>query len=93
LKGDKHEATKIAACPDGVHVAVGYNDGKICVFNMNNGEVIITFNGHKSAVTALAYDHDGLRLVSGGKVSDCFLSCIIILLATVLYFLIVNFNC
>ena len=28
----------------------------------------MTFSGHKSAITALNYDHDGVRLVSGSKV-------------------------
>ena len=68
LKGEKHEVTKISASPDTQHIAVGYSDGRICVFSLTTGEAMITFSGHKSAVTALAYDHVGLRLVSGGKV-------------------------
>lgn len=63
--------TKIAASPDRQHIAIGYSDGKVCVYNISSGEVTITFSGHKSAVTALSYDHGGLRLVSGGKVG-CF---------------------
>ena len=68
LKGEKHEVTKLARSPDKQHLAVGYNDGKVCVFDLQNGEKTITFSGHKSAVTALQYDHQGLKLVSGGKV-------------------------
>lgn len=69
MKGEKHEVTRISGSQDKQHIAVGYSDGKICVFSLSSGEVTITFSGHKSAVTALAYDHGGLRLVSGGKVN------------------------
>lgn len=75
LKGEKHEVTKITASPDKQHIAVGYSDGKICVFSLSSGEVIITFSGHKSAVTTLAYDQGGLRLVSGGKVNHVSFKC------------------
>lgn len=58
----------MAKTPDDRHLAVGYMDGSIRVFEVVTGEIKITFQGHRSAVTALAYDHDGLRLVSGSKV-------------------------
>jgi len=32
--------------------------------------VVISFNGHKSAVTSLAFDKDGVRLASGAKDTD-----------------------
>ena len=69
LKGEKHEVTRIARSPDKTHLAVGYTDGTVCVFDLMSGEKTITFSGHKSAVSALKYDQRGLRLVSGGKVS------------------------
>lgn len=68
LKGEKHEVTRIASSPDKQHLAVGYTDGKVCVYNLKSGESTITFSGHKSGITALQYDDKGLRLVSGGKV-------------------------
>ena len=68
LEGEKHEVTILASSPDKVHLAVGYADGTIKIFNILTGEVAVTFSGHKSAVTALNYDHDGVRLVSGSKV-------------------------
>ena len=68
LKGEKHEVTRLARSPVKTHLAVGYNDGTVCVFDLMSGEKTITFSGHKSAVTALKYDQRGLRLVSGGKV-------------------------
>lgn len=68
LKGLKQEVSCLCPSPDGLHLAVGYEDGSIRVFSLLSGEANITFNGHKAAVTALQYDHLGGRLVSGSKV-------------------------
>ncbi|NXE27240.1 WDR3 protein, partial [Ardeotis kori] len=70
LKGLKQEVSYLCPSPDGLHLAVGYEDGSIRVFNLLTGEANITFNGHKAAVTALQYDHLGGRLVSGSKDTD-----------------------
>ncbi|XP_027749929.1 WD repeat-containing protein 3 [Empidonax traillii] len=67
LKGLKQEVSCLCPSPDGLHLAVGYEDGSIRVFNLLSGEASITFNGHRAAVTALQYDHLGGRLVSGSK--------------------------
>ncbi|XP_063812950.1 WD repeat-containing protein 3 [Pseudophryne corroboree] len=67
LHGQKHEVTQLCPSPDGLSLAVGYEDGSIRVFSILSGESGITFNGHKAAVTALSYDHLGGRLVSGSK--------------------------
>ena len=50
--------------------AVGYGDGSIRVWDSRIATVIISFNGHKSAVTTLAFDKDGVRLASGAKDTD-----------------------
>ena len=68
MKGEQQEVTKFARSADCSQIAVGYNDGKICVFDLQTAEKTVTFSGHKSTVTCLKYDHSGLRLVSGGKV-------------------------
>ncbi|NWU96663.1 WDR3 protein, partial [Upupa epops] len=70
LKGLKQEVSYLCPAPDGLHLAVGYEDGSIRVFSLLSGEATITFNGHKAAVTALQYDHLGGRLVSGSKDTD-----------------------
>ncbi|NXP45121.1 WDR3 protein, partial [Heliornis fulica] len=70
LKGLKQEVSCLCPSPDGLHLAVGYEDGSIRVFSLLSGEANITFNGHKAAVTALQYDHLGGRLVSGSKDTD-----------------------
>ncbi|CAG8101577.1 unnamed protein product [Penicillium salamii] len=50
--------------------AVGYEDGSIRLWDSRTGTVIISFNGHKSAVTKLAFDNAGVRLASGSKDTD-----------------------
>ena len=50
--------------------AVGYEDGKIRIWDSQTSSVIIAFNGHKSAVTQLRFDRTGARLASGSKDTD-----------------------
>ena len=68
LKGDKPEVSRLVSCPDGVHLAAGYMDGSVRIFDHQTGECTVTFTGHKSAITALQYNANGLLLVSGAKV-------------------------
>ncbi|KAG7240373.1 hypothetical protein INR49_026944 [Caranx melampygus] len=70
LQGQKHEVTYLCPSPDGVHIAVGYEDGAVRIFNLMNGESNVSFNGHKSAVTVIQYDGLGARLVTGSKDTD-----------------------
>ncbi|KAI9931525.1 hypothetical protein ASPWEDRAFT_151247 [Aspergillus wentii DTO 134E9] len=53
--------------------AVGYEDGSIRLWDSRTATVIISFNGHKSAITQLAFDNAGVRLVSGSKDTDIIL--------------------
>ncbi|KAI0205041.1 WD domain-containing protein [Astrocystis sublimbata] len=46
--------------------AVGYEDGSIRLWD-KYGTVVVSFNGHRSAITTLAFDHAGVRLASGSK--------------------------
>ena len=50
--------------------AVGYADGSVRLWNAQSQTVTVTLNGHKTAVTSLAWDLDGTRLASGSKDSD-----------------------
>ncbi|XP_040003879.1 WD repeat-containing protein 3 [Xiphias gladius] len=70
LQGQKHEVTFLCPSPDGIHVAVGYEDGAVRIFSLLNGESSVSFNGHKSAVTIIHYDGLGARLVTGSKDTD-----------------------
>uniref|UniRef100_A0A4W6G235 WD repeat domain 3 n=1 Tax=Lates calcarifer TaxID=8187 RepID=A0A4W6G235_LATCA len=70
LQGQKHEVTFLCPSPDGIHIAVGYEDGAVRIFSLLNGESNVSFNGHKSAVTVIHYDGLGARLVTGSKDTD-----------------------
>ncbi|KAJ2945917.1 hypothetical protein O0L34_g4833 [Tuta absoluta] len=73
LPGENVVVSQIAASPSGNHMAVGYVDGNINVFELVNNEVVCVFAGHKSAVTCLQYDEQGHRLVSGSKDTEVIL--------------------
>lgn len=68
LQGQKHEVTYLCPSPDGIHIAVGYEDGGVRIFSLLNGESNVSFNGHKSAVSVIHYDGLGARLVTGSRV-------------------------
>uniref|UniRef100_UPI003AAC76B0 WD repeat-containing protein 3 n=1 Tax=Centroberyx gerrardi TaxID=166262 RepID=UPI003AAC76B0 len=70
LQGSKHEVTFLRPSPDGVHIAVGYEDGAVRIFSLLNGESSVSFSGHKSAVSVIQYDALGARLVTGSKDTD-----------------------
>ncbi|XP_056145530.1 WD repeat-containing protein 3 [Lampris incognitus] len=70
LQGNKHEVTFLCPSPDGVHIAVGYEDGTVRLFSLLSGESNVSFNGHKSAVTVIHYDTLGARLVTGSRDTD-----------------------
>ncbi|KAF9578732.1 hypothetical protein BGW38_005325, partial [Lunasporangiospora selenospora] len=67
---NKAEVTSITRCGGRDYYAVGYANGSIRIWNMKNSELVVTLNGHRSAVTALAFDKSGSRLVSGSKDTD-----------------------
>ncbi|KAF6076330.1 WD repeat domain 3 [Phyllostomus discolor] len=70
LRGLKQEVTCLCPSPDGLHLAVGYEDGSVRIFSLLSGEGNVTFNGHKAAITSLKYDQLGGRLASGSKDTD-----------------------
>ncbi|KAK9365942.1 WD40-repeat-containing domain protein [Lipomyces kononenkoae] len=50
--------------------AVGYSDGSIRVWDAKTGTSIVSFNGHKTAISALKFDASGTRLASGSRDSN-----------------------
>ncbi|BGP42296.1 beta transducin [Rhodotorula kratochvilovae] len=63
--------TSISRSPtDWDQFAVGYADGSVRLWNAKTQAVTVTFNGHKTAISALAWDRDGTRLASGAKDTD-----------------------
>ncbi|XP_068631733.1 WD repeat-containing protein 3 [Battus philenor] len=73
IPGENVVVSQIAASPTGNHMAVGYVDGNINVFELTNNEIVCVFAGHKSAVTSLQYDEQGHRIVSGGADTEVIL--------------------
>ena len=68
--GHRAEVTCIMRSPQKDTFAVGYADGSIRLWSTASGTSTATFNGHKKAVTALAFDEAGTRLVSGSQDTD-----------------------
>ncbi|GEQ69540.1 hypothetical protein JCM33374_g3212 [Metschnikowia sp. JCM 33374] len=51
-------------------LASGLSDGSIKVWDVTSGAVMLTFSGHKSAVSTLHFDSTGTRIVSGSADSS-----------------------
>lgn len=64
------EATRLAHCADTGTLAAGYADGTIRLWRPATQECLAVLNGHKSAVTALAFSRGGAQLASGGRDTD-----------------------
>lgn len=71
--GHRAEVTCIVRSPHKNTFAVGYADGSIRLWDASSGTVISTFNGHKKAVTSMAFDGAGARLASGSQDTDIIL--------------------
>lgn len=71
--GHREEVTCIVQSPNADFFAVGYADGSIRLWNASTSSVSTTFNGHKKAITALAFDESGTRLASGSQDTDIIL--------------------
>ncbi|TVY57617.1 putative WD repeat-containing protein [Lachnellula cervina] len=50
--------------------AVGYEDGSIRLWDSKIATIVVSFNGHRSAITILSFDKSGVRLASGSKDTD-----------------------
>lgn len=51
-------------------IAAGYADGVIKVWDLVSKTVLLTFNGHKSAISILKFDVTGTKLISGSRDSS-----------------------
>jgi WD40 repeat protein/tRNA A-37 threonylcarbamoyl transferase component Bud32 len=57
----------MAFSPDGVHVALGYFDGRVDLWNTSKGRVANMLQGHAGIIDALTFSPDGTRLVTGHR--------------------------
>ncbi|CAF0782132.1 unnamed protein product [Didymodactylos carnosus] len=70
-KKGREEVVTVSCSTNGKHLAVGYQNGILKLFDIDkNNEPVITFHGHKSSISTLAFTHDSSTLVSGGKDTD-----------------------
>ncbi|KAK5172170.1 beta transducin [Saxophila tyrrhenica] len=68
---NRSEVTCLSQCaaqPD--LFAAGYSDGAIRIWDALSGQVVVTFNGHRSAVMHIRFDGEGSRLASGSRDTD-----------------------
>lgn len=71
LRNDQHiEVTIIQPSPDKLHIAVGYSDGTVEIFDMITKRSVTKFAIHKTAISCLKYDEDGMRILTGGLDTD-----------------------
>jgi len=70
-KDNRSEVTCLSQCaaqPD--LFAAGYADGSIRIWDALSAQIVVSFNGHRSAVTHLQFDREGARLASGSRDTD-----------------------
>lgn len=58
----------------GDKLAVGYSDGNVLIFNLQTRTLDCTFTPHKSAISCLEFDSDGVKLLSGSLDTDLVIS-------------------
>ncbi|GAA5944651.1 hypothetical protein JCM1841_007085 [Sporobolomyces salmonicolor] len=54
----------IAASPDGVYLAGGTHDGRVFLWELSTGHLLITLDAHYRAISALAFTQDSAALVT-----------------------------
>jgi U3 small nucleolar RNA-associated protein 12 len=68
---NKSDVTALAQCQAQDDLfAAGYSDGSIRIWDALSGQIVVSFNGHRSAVTHLQFDREGARLASGSRDTD-----------------------
>jgi WD40 repeat protein len=57
----------VALTDDGALVAAGSADGAVIIWDAATGKRLVQFNGHRTFVGAIAFTHDGQRLITGSQ--------------------------
>lgn len=77
LERNNQEVCALASSPDKKHLAVGYVDGVVMIFDLETKTSVCEFTLHRSAVSCLRYDSYGLKLLSGGLDTEIIVSDIV----------------
>lgn len=71
LSNDQHlEVTILRPSPDKVHMAVGYSDGTVDIYDQTTRKSVAKFAIHRTAINCLQYDDNGMRILTGGLDTD-----------------------
>jgi WD40 repeat protein len=66
LVGVSTSVSSLQFSPDGSKLATSGVDGKIHVWNSDDGSYHMTFNGHQERITSLCWSQDGSKIASCG---------------------------
>ncbi|GAB4358479.1 MAG: WD40 repeat domain-containing protein [Oricola sp.] len=69
-RGDQM-VTSVACHPQEDIVAVGYTDGMVLAVRFEDGKEVLLRRGGKGAISSMAWDRDGYRVVLGSEAGDC----------------------
>ena len=67
LAGFESALKSLATSPDGKWAALGEDNGKVRLFDLSNGSLARTIEGHAGAVTGVAFSADSAKLATGGQ--------------------------
>ncbi|MGB0522096.1 MAG: High-affnity carbon uptake protein Hat/HatR [Flammeovirgaceae bacterium] len=59
------QGKSIALSPDGQYIAVGFESGKVVVWDFQNDKIVQALTGHTAAIKSLNFSPDGKYLVTG----------------------------
>jgi WD40 repeat protein len=65
-EGTFFDVSSLLLNPSGTAVYGGMENGEICVWNADSGELIGVLKGHSGSVNCISLSSDGQRLISGG---------------------------
>jgi hypothetical protein len=63
--------TNVACHPAEEIVAIGYNDGMVLVARIADQKEVLLRRPGKGAITSMAWDSEGKRIVFGSDAGDC----------------------
>lgn len=70
MTNEHTEVTILRPSPDKLHIAVGYSDGTVDIFDQVTKRSVAKFAIHRTAVSCLQYDDSGMRILTGGLDTD-----------------------